>query len=194
MWMALRVPAIVLVYLALNFVLNFGNKHLLQTFRFPVFTILAGTLCYAPLSALLIVASQSGFPSWQKSLGALRSVLLIGAVHAVGTTAQSYSLSTRHMSVGLNQVIKACSPAVTLLFSWLLQRVWFHFSLVASTAAVVAGAVLTTFASSEATFNGVASSAASAVFGGLEVSVGAQLVRLVGPFVTCLRRGCCWTC
>ncbi len=121
---ALKIPAIIVTYLGLNFVLNFGNKHLLGQFRFPIFVILAGTLCYAPLSGLLIVATKGVFPTWRGSAGALRSILLIGAVHAVGTTAQSYSLSTRHMSVGLNQVIKACTPAVTLIFSWLLQHVW----------------------------------------------------------------------
>jgi drug/metabolite transporter (DMT)-like permease len=166
---ALKVPGIIAVYLGLNFVLNFGNKHLLGQFRYPIVVILAGTLCYAPLAALLIVASKGSFPSWRDSAGAMRAVVVIGVVHAIGTAAQAYSLSTRSMSVGLNQVIKSCTPAVTLVFSWLLQRVWFHWSLIVSTVLVVAGTVLTTFASSEATFNGVASSAVSALFGGLEV-------------------------
>ncbi len=165
MWVA----AVIAAYLVLNFALNYGNKWLLLLFPFPVFTILAGTLFYAPLSAVLIVISGASFPSRETSRAVVWEVIAIGVVHALGTAAQSYSLSRRHMSVGLNQVIKSCTPAVTLLLSWLLQGVHYHYSLVVATAAVVAGTVLTTVTSSEGhNLNGVAASVASSVFGGLE--------------------------
>lgn len=92
---------------------------------------------------------------------------MIGVVHAIGTGAQNWSLSGT-MSVGLNQVIKASTPAVTLVFSYLLQKRRFHWSLVVATLLVVCGTVLTTYASAEATAKGVLLSLISSLFGGLE--------------------------
>jgi hypothetical protein len=92
---------------------------------------------------------------------------VIGLIHAIGTGAQNWSLSGS-MSVGLNQVIKASTPAVTLVFSYLLQKRRFHFSLVISTLFVVLGTVLTTYASAEASVKGVTLSVISSLFGGLE--------------------------
>jgi drug/metabolite transporter (DMT)-like permease len=107
-------------YFLLNFVLNYGNKYLLATFPFPVTIILLGTVVYAPLSALVLVLSGQSFPSLTLMRAALPEAMLIGFVHAVCAAAQNVSLAG--MSVGLNQVIKACTPAVTLVLSRVLLK------------------------------------------------------------------------
>lgn len=100
------------------------------------------------------------------SRAATLELLLIGAVHAVNTASQNAALGA--MSVGLNQVVKSATPAVTLALSWLLLRARFHWSLVLATTAVVGGSVLTTLTSGEATVGGILACATSVVFGGLE--------------------------
>ncbi len=137
--------AVLGLYFGLNFVLNYGNKYLLVVFPFPVTVILLGTLVYAPLAALVIFLSGQSFPSRSVMWATLPETLLLGLVHAVTAAAQNVSLAG--MSVGLNQVIKACTPAVTLVLSRVMLRSRFHWTLVAATFGVVLGVALTTYSS-----------------------------------------------
>ena len=164
-------------YLSLNFVLNYGNKLLMETFHFPIFVILVGTLLYMPLSAALIQFGRvSTFPSVDMAHSASRELVTIGVMHACGTAAQNWSLSGV-MSVGLNQVIKASTPAVTLVATFFLQNVRYHPSLVVSTLIVVAGSALTVYTSSDATFSGVFLCCTSSLLGGLEGVLTGMLMR-----------------
>jgi drug/metabolite transporter (DMT)-like permease len=164
-------------YLGLNFVLNYGNKLLMEQFHFPIFVILVGTLVYLPLAAALIQFGRvSTFPTMAMARGASRELITIGIIHAIGTAAQNWSLSGV-MSVGLNQVIKASTPAVTLVATYLLQHVRYHWSLIVSTIVVVAGSGLTVYTSSDATTSGVLLCLTSSVFGGLEGVLTGMLMR-----------------
>jgi hypothetical protein len=119
---------------------------------------------------------------------------LIGVLHALGTAAQNVSLAG--MSVGLNQIIKACTPAVTLILSRALLNsrfvlrnfvflkkltvFRFHWSLVVATFGVVLGSCLTTY-SSRSTGNvsliSIALGFVSVVAGGAEGVLIALLMR-----------------
>jgi hypothetical protein len=71
------IAVIVAVYLLLNLALNYGNKLLLETFHFPLFLILVGTLFYIPFSALMITLTKAAtFPTWEKIKSAGPDVLV----------------------------------------------------------------------------------------------------------------------
>lgn len=77
------IAVIVVVYLGLNFVLNYGNKLLLESFHYPLFMILVGTLFYIPFSALIITLTKAcTFPTWDKIKTAGPDILVCSHVYS----------------------------------------------------------------------------------------------------------------
>ena len=159
---------IIILYLVLNFALNYGNKYILGLFHYPVFIIFVGTVMYAPFTAVLISCGRvSSFPTKKQARAALPMLLFIGIVHALGTAANNVSVSKT--SVGINQIIKSCSPIVTISCSALLEHKRYHWSVVCSTVMIVIGSIMATFTTANAFIHpGVVFAAISTVLGGLE--------------------------
>ncbi len=135
------VTFLVIIYFGLNFVLNYGNKQVLLAFNYPFFLIVVGTLCYAPVSLALMCLGVSKFPDMNSVRSSLSLVAIIGCLHGLGTGLQNASLGSG-MSVALNQVVKACTPAITLVASCLLEGTRYHVSLVICTALSIVGCAM----------------------------------------------------
>lgn len=166
----------VAVYLLLNLLLNFGNKHLLTDFHFPLFVIWLGTLCYAPLCALSAsLVGTEPVPEWGVVLQGGGLLMLAAALHAVTAATQTVSLDAT--SVALNQLIKAGAPAVTLALGRWVEGRRHHWALVVSTAAAVGGTALATYATPSVSLLGTVTGVVSTVCGGAEAVVTGILMR-----------------
>eukprot|EP01112_Ceratiomyxa_fruticulosa_P008236 TRINITY_DN2129_c0_g1_i1.p1 TRINITY_DN2129_c0_g1~~TRINITY_DN2129_c0_g1_i1.p1 ORF type:complete len:421 (-),score=57.71 TRINITY_DN2129_c0_g1_i1:33-1295(-) len=151
----------VLVWMVLNITLQFYNKYLfsVENFKFPVLIIMCGTTATFLGTASLVYIFKLSELNSKELQNQWRMIFFLAILHGVG--AASENISIVHISISLNQVIKATGPAFTLVLSRIFEGKHYSLALVLSTIVVVFGAVLTVFRNPEFNFFGFITAAIS---------------------------------
>ena len=155
------VLAIVGMYIALNYYLNFTNKILFSVynFQFPLMIIIGGTLATAVGSGLYLLVQSSGSSGSSSRItsGRLRRIwiyiIVLGVVHAFATGFENLALE--YISLSMTQMLKATASI------WTQILVYFHKGIhegrpriIASIVQVI-GAALSVYKNPELNFLGI---------------------------------------
>eukprot|EP01118_Nematostelium_gracile_P000201 TRINITY_DN10199_c0_g1_i1.p1 TRINITY_DN10199_c0_g1~~TRINITY_DN10199_c0_g1_i1.p1 ORF type:complete len:317 (-),score=59.56 TRINITY_DN10199_c0_g1_i1:72-977(-) len=127
-------------------------------------------------SFISVFVFKTGTVPWGSIQTTWKLFFLLSISH--GLTSAFENISIVYISVSLNQVIKATSPAGTIIASIILEEKHYSKQLIISTAVIVLGAILTVFKNPEFHWIGVGCAILSTLFGVAQTVIIARLLQV----------------
>eukprot|EP01052_Picozoa_sp_SAG31_P004580 SAG31_NODE_191_length_20809_cov_64.613761_2_plen_506_part_00 len=185
---AVFVFALLCGFFGLNILLNLYNKHVFKQyeFDFPVMIIMWHQLvAYVVLSVLTSTKwflDKAGFDeegvkklNWSWDLDKMGPIVLISILFSINTTSNNASLI--YTTLSLNQIVKACTPICTLLFSIPIENKSYPWPTYVTTTAIVAGVFLVAWANPGFEIHGFLLVMYSLITAGLQISLIAKVLK-----------------
>eukprot|EP01050_Picozoa_sp_SAG11_P023516 SAG11_NODE_4745_length_1782_cov_2.345217_1_plen_368_part_01 len=181
---ALYVLALVCGFFGLNMCLNLYNKHVFKKFEFdfPVMIIMWHQLvAYCVLSGLtsldcfnkpMGINKEEMRWSWQ--MEKMAPIVLISILFSINTTSNNASLI--YTTLSLNQIVKACTPICTLLFSIPIEGKTYPWQTYVTTTVIVLGVFMVAWANPGFEIHGFLLVMYSLLTAGLQISLIAKVL------------------
>lgn len=183
-----RAFVVVVTWIMMNFLLQVFNKFMFDTekFRYPVLIILCGTLTTFFGSAISVFVLKIDRFDKKIVQNHWPLILLTAVTYAFGTAFQNMSIE--HISITMNQIIKATTPFFTLFLSMWWEQKHYTRAAIFSTVIQVIGAGMVLFRNPTFELYGFISALASALCNVGNIVVSALLLQrcFVSPIMLTL--------